>query len=229
MKRTIASILPLLMFAGLGACSRNSDERPVGQLAETSTAQVEKREQQFVVPAVRGKAELSAIYRRGFDKFLADAAPGDLQSVHLSLWGGAPQIVAALRQAAIADGVEPSKIEIASAAPASSSGTDVALQTTVTATTYVVSLPSCARRSVTAFSNSQNPSWSDFGCSVNGSLAAMVADPHDLIAGQTGGETDSAISGTAIDRLLQDKVKKFDSQTFTPGGSAGGSAGGASP
>lgn len=221
MKRAIASILPLLIVAGLSACSRNSDERPVGQLAGTSQAQVEKREQQFVVPAVRGKAELSATYRRGFDKFLADAAPGDLQSLHLSLWGGAPQIIVALRQAAIADGVDPHKIEIASVAPTSSPGSDVALQTTVTATTYVVSLPSCARRSVSTFSNSQNPSWSDFGCSVNGSLAAMAADPRDLIIGQTGGETDSAVSGAAIDRLLQDKVKKLETQSFTPGGGGG--------
>lgn len=86
----------------------------------------------------------------------------------------------------------------------------------------MVSLPSCARRSVSTFSNSQNPSWSDFGCSVNGSLAAMVADPRDLIVGQTGGETDSAVSGAAIDRLLQDKVKKLETQSFTPGGGGGG-------
>ena len=219
MKRAIASILSLSVVVGLGACSRNSDERPMGQLAQTNQAQVEKREQQFVVPAVRGKTELSATYRGSFDRFLAQAAPGDPQSIHLTLWGGAPQIIAALRQAAIADGVIPSKIEIPSVAPADATNVGAAPQTTVTATTYVLSTPSCARRSVSTFSNSQDPSWSDFGCSVNGNMAAMVADPHDLIAGQTGGETDSAISGAAIDRLLQDKVKKLETQTFTPGGS----------
>ncbi|HLZ66965.1 MAG TPA: CpaD family pilus assembly lipoprotein [Aliidongia sp.] len=225
MKRIIPAILPLLLITGLGACS-NSDEIPTSQLAPVKQAQVVKREQQFVVPAGRGTPELSATYRGGFDRFLAEAGGGKPQMLHLTLFGGAPQVAAALRQAAIADGVDPAKIEIrpTAVAPAASTGA-AGVQTTVVATTYGVQMPTCAGGPTDALSRDQNPAWSDFGCSVNSTLAAMVADPHDLIRGEAGGETDSAIAGAAIDRLMQDKVKKLDNgQSFTPlGGSGGGS------
>jgi pilus biogenesis lipoprotein CpaD len=227
MKRTIPAVL---MLATLGACS-NSDEIPTSQLAAAKQAQVVKREQQYVVPAGRGTSELSAGYRSGFDRFLIEAGGTRPELLHLTLFGGAPQIAAALRQAAIADGVDPAKIEIgsAAAAPGATGGTGGA-QTTVVATTYQLTLPSCATQPTDALSRDQNPAWSDFGCSVNGTLAAMVADPHDLLKGESGGETDSALSGAAIDRLLQDKVKKFDTQSFTAGGgSSGGSSGGSAP
>ena len=222
MKWTIPAILPLLLIAGLGACS-NSDEIPTQQLAPTKQAQVVKQEQQYVVPAGRGTPELSATYRRGFDRFLAEAGGARPQLLHVTLFGGTPQVAAALRQAAIADGVDPAKIEInPTAAPPAATAGAVGAQTTVVATTYAVRLPSCAGGPTDALSRDQNPAWSDFGCSVNSALAAMVADPRDMIAGETGGETDSAIAGAAIDRLMQDKVKKFDTQSFTPGGGSGG-------
>ncbi|HEV2676367.1 MAG TPA: CpaD family pilus assembly lipoprotein [Aliidongia sp.] len=221
MKRVAASLLPLLMVAGLGACSRTSDEVPVLAHPETHLTQIEKQEQQFLVPVGRGTTELSPASRHGFDRFIAEAAAGNPQILHVTLWGGAPQVVATLRQAAIADGVNPAKIEIQPVAAAAPGPVAAVGQVKVIATTYRAVMPSCARRSVDAIANSQNPAWSDFGCTVNSSLAAMVEDPRDLIQGQTGGETDSAISGAAIDRLLQDKTRKFDAQTFTPGQSGG--------
>lgn len=225
MKRTIPTLLPLLLMAGLGACS-NSDEIPTQQLAPVKQAQVVKQEQQYVVPAGRGAPSLSAAYRSGFDRFLAEAGGATPQSLHLTLFGGAPQVATALREAAIADGVDPAKIEITPTAAPAAAGTGAGgAQTTVVATTYGVQLPSCAGKPAEPFWRDQNPAWSDFGCSVNSTLAAMVADPRDLIKGEAGGETDSAIAGAAIDRLMQDKVKKFDNQSFTPlGGASGGSA-----
>jgi pilus biogenesis lipoprotein CpaD len=211
-------------MAGLGACS-NSDEIPTQQLAPVKQAQVVKQEQQYVVPSGRGTPALSADYRSGFDRFLAEAGGAKPQLLHLMLFGGAPQIATALLQAAIADGVDPAKIEIKSTNLPAAAATGAGTQTTVVATTYRVRLPSCAGEPTDALSRDQNPAWSDFGCSVNGTLAAMVADPHDLLEGETGGETDSAIAGAAIDRLMQDKVKKFDTQSFSPLGGASGGTG----
>jgi pilus assembly protein CpaD len=220
MKRTIPALLPLLLMAGLGACGSNSDEIPTSQLADAKQAQVVKLETQYVVPAGRGTPELSAAYRSGFDRFIADAGGTQPQLLHLTLFGGAPQIATALRQAAIADGVDPGKIEINPTGVPAAGATGA--QTTAIATTYRVELPSCATHPTEAFSRAQTPAWSDFGCSVNGTLAAMVADPHDLLRGQGGGEMDSTLSGAAIDRLMQDKVRKLDTQSFQVGGGSGG-------
>ncbi|GGF19568.1 hypothetical protein GCM10011611_26880 [Aliidongia dinghuensis] len=244
LKRATAAVLPLAavlgLAVGLAACSRNSDEQPVTELSQTNQAQVERHEQQFIVPASAGKAGLSAAYRRGFDQFLAEAAAGRPQLVHLTLFGGAPETAALLRQAAIADGLNPAKITIRPVAATGAAAASTALQTTAVAATYQLVMPSCARRSVDTFSNSQNPAWSDFGCSVNSSLAAQVEDPHDLVRGEEGGETDGALTNAAIDRLMQDKVKPLDLHNISSvgsggssgggsGGSGGGSGGGGSP
>jgi pilus biogenesis lipoprotein CpaD len=225
MNRFAMPILPLLALAVLGSCADTDHEDPAFAGRESAPRfQVEKQERQFVVRTGFGKAEQSGANRSGLDLFLAETAAGNPQYLHVVLRGGSPQAVAAVRQAVIADGVSPTKIEIVPTASSTATGPggDAGL-VTVIAAIYRARVPTCSRRSVDAFSNDQNPSWSDFGCTVNGNLALMVADPHDLIEGEGGGQTDSAIAGAAIDRLMQDKVRKFDTQSFTPlGGSSGG-------
>jgi pilus assembly protein CpaD len=40
---------------------------------------------------------------------------------------------------------------------------------------------------------------SNYGCATNSNLAAMIADPEDLVRGKTGGpQVDAALSGKAI-------------------------------
>ncbi len=47
-------------------------------------------------------------------------------------------------------------------------------------------VPNCPNWSVPASPNHQNRSMSNFGCGVNSNLAAMVANPEDLIHGREG-------------------------------------------
>lgn len=57
------------------------------------------------------------------------------------------------------------------------------------------SVPSCPNWSVPSQPNLQNASMSNFGCAVNSNLAAMVADPVDLVHGREGsgvGDTQTA-------------------------------------
>lgn len=63
-------------------------------------------------------------------------------------------------------------------------------------TAYV---PGCPDWSASSDMNYNNATSTNFGCGVNSNLAAMVANPEDLVAGQTGtGETVVATSNKAI-------------------------------
>lgn len=60
----------------------------------------------------------------------------------------------------------------------------------------------------------------NFGCATNSNLAAMVADPNDLVLGQTGSGTDPATTSRAI-RSYRDAVPTGSrglQQTTTTGG-----------
>jgi pilus assembly protein CpaD len=50
-------------------------------------------------------------------------------------------------------------------------------------------VPGCPNWSVPSQPNYNNRSMSNFGCGVNSNIAAMVADPEDLIHGRDGGAT----------------------------------------
>lgn len=59
-------------------------------------------------------------------------------------------------------------------------------------------LPGCPNWSQPSHPTWDNRSMSNFGCAVNGNLAAMVADPQDLVWGREGGVVDSATANRAI-------------------------------
>jgi pilus assembly protein CpaD len=58
------------------------------------------------------------------------------------------------------------------------------------------SVPGCPNWSVPAQPNWKNKSMSNFGCAVNGNLAAMVADPQDLVWGREGGPVGDAVTAS---------------------------------
>lgn len=61
-------------------------------------------------------------------------------------------------------------------------------------------VPGCPNWSEAALPNYQNRMLSDFGCGVNGNLAAMAANPEDLIRGRDpSGVTDPTTATRAVD------------------------------
>jgi len=79
-------------------------------------------------------------------------------------------------------------------------GTMAAGVARVVVTRSVASVPNCPNWSANSDSNPNNATSPGYGCSVNGNLAAMVADPEDLLRGQRGtGETVVMSSTKAID------------------------------
>ena len=61
------------------------------------------------------------------------------------------------------------------------------------------SVPGCPNWTVPSSPNLDNASMSNFGCGVNGNIAAMVANPEDLVHGQEGsGVGDSLTASKAV-------------------------------
>ena len=72
-------------------------------------------------------------------------------------------------------------------------------QTRVVVTRSSASVPGCPDWSVKMEANQNNATHSNYGCSTNSNLAAMVANPEDLLAGQAGtGVTTVTTSTKAI-------------------------------
>jgi len=62
------------------------------------------------------------------------------------------------------------------------------------------SVPGCPNWSVPSQPNLENASMSNFGCAVNANLAAMVANPEDLVHGQEGsGVGDTLTASKAVE------------------------------
>ena len=69
----------------------------------------------------------------------------------------------------------------------------------VVITRSMAAVPGCPNWSANSDANPDNATYPGYGCAVNGNLAAMVANPEDLIQGQTGtGETVVTTSTKAI-------------------------------
>lgn len=72
-------------------------------------------------------------------------------------------------------------------------------QARIVVTRSTASVPGCPDWSANNEANEYNATYPGYGCAVNGNLAAMVANPEDLISGQKGtGETVVSTSTKAI-------------------------------
>ena len=82
-------------------------------------------------------------------------------------------------------------------------------------------VPGCPNWSVPAQPNHENRSMSNYGCSVNSNLAAMVADPVDLIHGREGsgvGDTTTAAKAVNMYRTTPPSGTKGLTSVSTQGG-----------
>ena len=70
----------------------------------------------------------------------------------------------------------------------------------VVVTRMTAQVPHCPDYSRASEPDFGNHAWSNYGCAANANLAAMVANPEDLVRGRTGtGVNDPAIGTKAID------------------------------
>jgi len=84
-------------------------------------------------------------------------------------------------------------------------------------------VPGCPNWDDTLEMNYNNATSNNYGCSVNANLAAMVADPEDLVRGQPGAETNDATgSNKAIKTYREAKPTGADGLKQTSTQSGGG-------
>ena len=87
-----------------------------------------------------------------------------------------------------------------SEAPPVTAGALAPGQARVILTRSTASVPGCPDWSHTADANDANATNPNYGCATNGNMAAMIADPEDLVQGKRGtGETVLLTSTKAID------------------------------
>jgi type IV pilus biogenesis protein CpaD/CtpE len=80
---------------------------------------------------------------------------------------------------------------------------------------YVAVPPACPQTAHLNIMDGDNKISSDWGCATVSDLELQVADPRDLLEGQSGGETDAVLTSAAITRLQTDKVKKLEGPSTT--------------
>ncbi len=100
-------------------------------------------------------------------------------------------------------------------------------QVRVVITRSTASVPGCPDWSAKSDMNYSNGTSPNFGCAVNSNLAAMVADPQDLLEGKKGsGETVIATSNKAITTYREMEPTGKAGLMEASAGGGGGSGGG---
>ena len=102
-------------------------------------------------------------------------------------------------------------------------------QVRVVITRSTASVPGCPDWSAKSDSNYLNATSPGYGCSINSNIAAMVANPEDLIEGQKGkGQTTVLTSNKAIDSY-REAVPTGQGGVTTGANNGGGGGGGGAP
>lgn len=222
-------LIPLLGAALLAGCETERAPEPADIASQgiPPTIKVTTSEQRHLVFVAPGTGALSDPERASLVAFITDAGLGSPEAVHVRLRGTiATEKLGTLTRVVAAAGVPPTKIEI-EAVPASDIGAGPGhppgSAVEVVATVSHVDYPACPRLAWLEIGGVDNPPSSNLGCASITNLEAMVADPRDLVQGESGGQTDSQLTGAAIDRLRTDKVKKGETTTIATVGGGGGS------
>lgn len=218
-------LLPLALAIALAAATAGCE--PTGQEMGTLTAPmpqapppmvVQEQQRHLTVDLYNGVVGAGEWGR--IDRFLAGAAPDRSDTVHLVVAGDAPPRTTALViHHALAFGYLENKIAVM---PAGMPGPRAALRLTTRVAVPV--LPNCPQTAHLNIIDSDNRIASDWGCSTVSMMELQVADPHDLVRGEAGGETDSVLTTAAIHRLQTDKVKKLENTSSTSSVQSGGGA-----
>ncbi|WP_260928615.1 CpaD family pilus assembly protein [Novosphingobium sp. 9] len=138
-----------------------------------------------------------------------------------------PAAIPAVRDAVAAIG-QRAGITLDGAAPVTT-GYVTAGTARVIITRYKASVPGCPDWKGKSDFNPNNATSANFGCAVNSNLAAMVANPQDLVQGQTDtGSTQAMTASKAIDAYRKadttgSKGLSSSSATSSSSGSSGGS------
>ena len=201
--RLTSLLLGLSAAASLGACASMPDPQPpVASAADRHAISVEQAGERLEIPVAAGEATLnpqalanidrfaSGYLRFGHGALILSTPSGDANSESASLV--AHQTRLALTEA----GVPYAAIAGSSYDAAGADGSPIILSFT----RYEASAPECAPMwSQDLAHQSNNQPWESFGCATQANLAAMIEDPHHLIAPRTMAARDSGRRDTVME------------------------------
>ncbi len=230
MRISASALLFALATLPLVACdsdiAKMQDESTAGVATDNQNYAAQLAHAHHFVYVARGSGAVAEQDRAGLASFISQQAEGRSAAVHVTLIGplATPEL-AQLTRTLVADGIEPEKIEyspnhpVEGRAPSSRSGmvvVDVATER------WRPVLPTCPDHSRIAILGSENQDSSNYGCSTATNLSLMVADPRDLVTGETGGRVDANIAAAAVDRYEEGKIKPLLSESSRSSGGGGG-------
>jgi type IV pilus biogenesis protein CpaD/CtpE len=221
-----AAFAPLAFVLALAACEPSGDEMgtKTGPMPQAPPQVVVRDQERHLDVELRGNAAIDAREWARIDRFLGNAAPGRPDTVRLVIAGDAsPGAIDLIIRHAFAMGYAENKIKVA---PPDHMPGGRAMRVELTTNVSVAILPNCPQTQHLNIIDGENQVASDWGCATVSMIELQVADPHDLVRGEGGGQTDSVITTAAIRRLETDKVKKLDAPTSTSSVAGGGGGGG---
>jgi pilus assembly protein CpaD len=189
-----AAILSMLIA---GSCSATNDGTMVSEDgAHNHPITVEPHYRELKVPFAGGADGVSADDAAKFDGFLADYRIHGNGSLGISVPNGAPAHAAItfFAERAAATGISRDKILVSTHDAANGD-----YRVDVSYISYSASAESCGDWSENEAFTADNLTPKNFGCSVQHNIAAMVADPRDLLGPTRRGEVDTARRGTVVD------------------------------
>ena len=215
MKRQLAGALALSLSIGLAACGGMPQNRSLYSVkqpvVERSTVALDVNTDASGLP-IAEQQRLAAWFQA------MDLRYGDRVAVE------DPQASPATR-AAIAKVAGRYGLLLSDASAAALTGV-AAGQARVTITRSSASVPGCPDWSVKTETNLTNGISPNFGCATNSNLAAMVANPEDLIKGQEGSPDTYVNTSTKAINVYQEKAATSTATGSGMGGSSGGASGG---
>lgn len=214
MSPRLARLLPLALLAALAACEPGGEKMHTltGPMPEAPPPVVVRDVERHLVVDVAPGGAVDPVDWDRIDRFLRAASPDRPETVRLTVAGDAPPAaIDLILRHALAFGYAENKIAVIPTGRRDGRGMVMRL----TSRTAVPVFPNCPQTAHLNIVDGDNRVASDWGCAYVSNLELQVADPHDLVRGQAGGETDSAMTTAAIHRLETDKVKKLDTAGTT--------------
>ena len=179
----------LIAAATLGGCATQADQPDRG-LASVNVPVVQRTDYVFDIAAPDGT--VSPIEQARLDAWFRGLDLGYGDSVYVD----GPYADSARADVARVAGTYGMLVQ--SGAPVTVNPIAPGLVRVVVARTKAT-VPNCPNWSVPAQPNHENRTMSTFGCGVNSNLAAMVANPQDLVHGREGtGVVDAATAARAV-------------------------------
>jgi pilus assembly protein CpaD len=194
----------ILSMVVAGSCSVANDGNTISEDGQHNhPITVEPHYRELKMQFMGGPDGITAADAAKFDAFLADYRIHGNGSLGISVGNGAPanEAVTFFAERAAATGISRDKILV--------STHDVSngdYRVDVSYISYSASADSCGDWSENEAFSADNQTPKNFGCAVQHNIAAMVADPRDLLGPTRSGDVDTARRGTVLDAYEKGQI-----------------------